>query len=1191
MASAVKDTHLSVHLCNVYDLAIGILYQRVCGRMPRSGSIFLFVLLAAAVVGISNADIISVTPLETVVTDVITGVTTNFLNTTVTLSCGSSQPSTFFRDVTSTPRYVILTCNPTQYIFTTVAKGTVPADTAISITKVQPSQNPAADSPAIALSGQDPFSGRRLLSMRHNRQLKGIFTFLSNVVSFATCLWNTPGCGTGGGGATDTTDWQAQLKSLSKFQQDVNALSQTFSQANANQQRINQNVNTTLVNLGMAISGISLRQDAQDAATDALAKSVDEANLLTAQRISQAVELTQAGLRASSYYTDEQVFELQQQMNSSFSAVHAYTMQVFADLYNNLRNGAARTDLVEAFARGIATTAYTGAAGINREVDRALRKFMWVSIQGLQLDGYTLFVDPSVAGSPPASSLSTADLTSYLDLVQYSFVNSTGGLYTAHQYTMNVFVSNGVFFDQINIGATFRDYLRLLGPTNCVANATAASVSPVHFCTIWVEIEHSQCQTSSGFQFVSLKGNTDQTAYGLNPSFCTGPITAGFYNGRLIDFLNDWNAFLQGICAPVGISGSSKQILLISQRFGALYADMDSSAIACSDLNIPAILRDKSYQGAPPVAQIYNMLGLSFNNMATEARLFDLKDSGGRPNYATTRLLPFDVSVNGSALNSYVTYQALTRGGTVVTYRVEPTIVQSSVTWQTWTDLPTCVDGICTGAGTLIDSGSYANILSRTVVGEGRLLNVDDVVYGELSSSMSQVYDVTRHGSSLDPSSNVRRNTVGYLRCDLPVGYDISTTNINPPQCNLADWVTQNNGLIFEHDMTASLSDYTRTVSGGICVPEIGVDDNVMCSLMSAFFIAPSTNMRQRGLLTLTPKNEILIVNVPILGKTIQLRAYAGCPSTGFTSDPQNVYVTLKNDFSVPLTVRICPTNADATCPVFACFTQELLGNQLFNYPLAQCGNYTAIVSAVDGSTGGFTQCGPAITIATDPRFQSPFIGSTSNNISLVTIANQAAIAAANVDIFTTSLTALAISYTIPGSYPDLTPAQRAGNASAALNAVLLGLVALQNGINTSSVNAAQMAIASSQALSAAIRDTIVLPAINASIAAIVANQVNLQMDVIIGAIIANQSLALGVSTAAAVAANDKLIKTLQDQQGIGGTFSILAFIELFIFLIIIGCLIYMCVKLAPGLFTPTPVSKGTGAKYSGVLVNESEVM
>jgi hypothetical protein len=1133
----------------------------------------LWLLLLVTAIAVKG-QIISVTPLETQVTDVVTGATTYFTNTTVTLACGSNLASTYFRDNTPTPRFVIVRCNPPKYIYTTDAKGTVPSDVILSYTRVCPSENPSADDPSYAdgaTSGlTDSVSRRRLLSTQdewvgtHSRKLLDFLGIGGSIDAFTCSVFST-GCVDGGGGgftSTDITDLNNTLGTLKTYVGGINARVQLQAQFDQNQTRINQNNILIINNTLTAIAGVSARQDTEDTATRILAKQIDDYNTALHQAIAQEAALTAAGLQAESSYTDAQVYALQQAMYSNVAAIHNYTAAIFSDIYTNLRNGASRTDVVETFARRIGTNLYLGAAGINLLMDRALRKLLWSSVSTLEFDGYVPFVDPAQPGIPPTTDITDPQRTAFLDAITYSFVNTTGSVYTAHEYTLDLLVSNGKFFDSVVIGATWRDYLTALGPIGCVGNATAAGVNPVHYCTSWISISHRQCVTTNSFQFISLAGFRNQSAHRLSPSMCTQSIVTGAYDGRLLDSMDKFNSFLQQLCDPNGIVGTSNQIQFLSRRFITNYFDVDTNPAACSDLSLPALMRS-GYQGSAPIAQIFNTIGLAFAAMATERRNYDTLTFGLRPAGTTTVYMPFFDPGSGRSFNCYSTYLAMTRGPTVVSYRVAPNLVEPSFSYEVWDTEPTCTGTVCTSTGTLLDSGTYANVLSENIVGSERLLNADDVIFGELSPTTTSVSDVSRRVASLDPNPIARIDTAGYLRCDFPVGYDISTNSINPDMCNLADWESQNSNLPFEHNAVVSLSDYTRSLTGGTCDPVTGVDNDVLCSLLDAFFVDQTTDMRSLGLLVLSPKAYSYTVQVPIKGSTIQLRVDAGCPAIAVSVDSVNVFVSVTNNFGLPLSVKIHATNANSACPSFSDVLVQVQGKQTYNRPLSLCGNYTAIVSAI-GDNGQYQQCGSPINIPTAPKFQSPFIPTSTINFTSAEIADVATQQAAQVVTFVTQFLALAISYTIPSNYPGITPVEQQANATAAINAALLGLFAFQNAINVSSSDAAQQAINSSEILSAAIRDTIVLPALNAATAVLaenvrlVAEQANLTAAIVANAAVVNAetaALVANINTEQADLKNQALAGWIGG--GIGGG-------SLLICLVVILVLL-CCAKAASG--------------------------
>ena len=1008
--------------------------------------------------------------------DVATGTVTQYVRRTLTLGCGSDIPSVSVQ--TGTPgayEWTIVRCKPPRYNYDTDAKGFIPNEVVKVVIKVCPVDNPAEFDTSNVTLDAGPTS-RRLLGLTTLTKVGGGNFLISAAALGITvvCTWVTT-CGKVANGlSTDAiiAQYQAQQGMITAIQQ----WQANQTAYDASQDVINQNAQNQIDTLNTTINGLN---DILNASLDAIAKlsqTIDADNNLLAQRSADVAAQAYADFMVIGTYTDHQIDLLKNWTYASLSAQANYTDTNLAVLFGYIGDLNSQIISNGALTRRVATDLFLGAAGLNQDVDRASRIQLAAVMDYYDSIGFTRFVDPALPGVDPRA-LTTIEQTALIDNFKVNFVNTSDGgvTYIAHQVTFTLLTNIEYLSDNIPIGATWEDFLPAMGPPGCVANAQAAGQDPVTLCTIWITVQHTQCNAKAGFTWGSVTGGI-KAPYTLTRDYCLNgadPV-AGQYAGRMFDTLDQWHELLKWLCAPDQLYPGSL-IQLVGERFGVINLPADDTPEVCSNVDLNLMMSTNT-PGLPLIGVVYNTIALAFKTLRTEQNIYDRTKFGERPDGVYTELLPFYRASNGRSYNCYRSNQAMTRGGTSVTYQVTPTGVEPLFTWEVYDTEPTCdVNNQCTSGGTLLRTGNSATVLSQSIVGEGLLFNAEDVVIGELSPLSATVNDVSSKSISLDPTPGVRENTVGYLRCNFPDGYDITATPaVNPlmTACDKAIWSTQNGGADFQHDRVLSLSEYVRTLSNGQCDVVVGQDKNRLCSILDNFFVDSSTSMRVNAKLVFVPRVYNYEVQVDLDADISPQRVYAGCPEVSFQNDATGVYVELLNSLDQTITVQLDRANQDPSCEQLGVLTIELQPRQIYPVSVPSCGNYSAQVFK-QGVSPPWVSCGPPITITVDPRYQSPVIASGLNNESLVLIQDTATMQAAAIGLFMMTAIKDVIYEGIVGTAPTIEQLDLGARWNATADATLAKLFALTV---PQTVGSAAAAVAPDLALANWIENNVVKP-------------------------------------------------------------------------------------------------------------------
>lgn len=1086
-------------------------------------------LLAACVVAGAHASIVSVESIPQEVVDTATGAITTRDLRVMNIAGGSD----FFSDyVRIGDKFYIVEHHPPVYPYTAEAKGTVPAVSQVSVSIVCPVDNPED----INGTATETISvgGRRLLSFWSalSSAVVGVVDVAGRTTVGVACAAASVVGGGCGGGSSNAVD-QAQIDNLKA---ELDMLKNTKSWAAdvtavvVNQDRINTNYNSTLIAHQKALEGLSDALNTTSYQVDALARNIDELAADTQAGYAKLSDAVATVAVSSNLYADSRVGQLQEWAVTNMRGIINHTDSVANATNFNVRTVATRLDRVELLARKIETNLYVGGAGLNVQVDRALRALLWAKLIAIEATGLIRLVHPASPGQAPLDSLTDAQLTVFVDNLLVNLVNTTsGGVRRAHQYGVNLKCNVGSLFDEVVIGATWKEFLAAVGPIGCVNTSIRAGADPVRYCNCWFEISHSECSPAPSFTWESITSTTDRSAYQLRSALCqsTAPTTSNWH-GRKIDSIAEWHAFLSQLSNTTVVPTTAFQV--VSTRAGVILVTPDYSDAVVS-VNLDTLFRSGTVQSATLPGVIYGRYTMSFRTMSSEARIYENSRFGIRPNFVTTQMLPFMTLSNGRSYTCWMSGITVMSTTTAVTYRVQPQQPVPLITWKVYDSEPTCtVDHVCTSTGTLLETHTTSSVFSTDVGALGRLPTAETVLVGELKpSAMTSVYDVCTACVSVDPSHTARQNKVGYLRWNFPVGYDITATSVNPASGDLADWVAQNSGNIFDHFAVENAGDYLRTVSQGRCTTVPGVEDNAICSLLDEFVVVQPTAMRTQGLLYLSPRTYSYTAQIPIDVGELAVRVYSGCPDFYFESTDVGTYFTMINNIGgLPTTVRVQRPNTDVDCTPLGDIEVQLQPRQQYRTEIPACGNFTAVVSRPGTGVGEWLSCGDPITLSIDRAFQSPVV-STGLNVSTVFIEDVAASQAAAVSQFVTEQLAVFISYAVPSLSPDLTDLNRSALANDTLTNILLGLQLLKDGFLSDRTSAVDT-IANMTILVRRILDTQVADAIATAADLINENQANLILQANLTAKLVNDTATLLASIDVVVGTHEALIAALENR-------------------------------------------------------------
>jgi hypothetical protein len=382
---------------------------------------------------------------------------------------------------------------------------------------------------------------------------------------------------------------------------------------------------------------------------------------------------------------------------------------------------------------------------------------------------------------------------------------------------------------------------------------------------------------------------------------------------------------------------------------------------------------------------VFSLWQLAIPVVSTEWQIWKNQVTGIRPGFVTTEVNELQTMENGESAKEYYSGINLISEDTVVAYRVRPGQHVPAVTIETWDSPPVCSNiGYCFGTGSLVSSIYTSTVDDYNIPHLDDFLESEDVIFGELTSSMTEFYDHERDSASFHTYNRRRRYTHNYLGWNLPENWNSSSTN--PTSLTLREWQDENGGDIYDHFAASPLAVTRRTISSSKCNAYDGKIDGHMCRFKAAFAIDEASNMRGRGKLITYPfvysyEGTVSVVEGPVI-----VRVNEGCPEMGFDAVGGAVVASITNSLWTYLTIVIRTTTLDANCPLFPDKQVVLSPKQIYTIDVPPCFN-TSFEILRDAS-GTLISCGAPITTTVDLDSQSTSVASFINNVTAVYIRN-----------------------------------------------------------------------------------------------------------------------------------------------------------------------------------------------------------
>lgn len=800
--------------------------------------------------------------------------------------------------------------------------------------------------------------------------------------------------GISGSGCGQPTVDAEMVKFLNSYKDVLLQFGPLLPQIQSNVESLNQANRAT----NRSISALLGASAAQAALINTSANAIAELGIAFKRLAQQSEDLKAAttaglaaGLDASTDYADTQVRNLRDQVVLNAENIITYvgdvTDSILKEVKDTKMQGYDTLDTISQFQTAVLDTF------ANTAVSDALRRLLLAALDQHVADGYVPFVDPN---APGFSKVEVTDdqAKRYVDDTLINIVNNTVTVNIAHQYEYSLQCNALKLFKQVRYGMTWRDFLRVIGPVGCVANATAANpTAPSYstYCTCWVEIRHTECEVTNSFNWQQIT-SVDREDYLMTASSpCQGVTpTESNWNGRAIDNIPALHIFFGQLC------GTTLKVGTLLQMYSVRTVAVNFPLIGLTSCVSPDIASEFDQPN------IFSLLGkvyagwlLAFPNIFGEYQALKNAD-GATPNWVTTQVLEMLTQSTGESIKCYLSSIDVIKPTTTIAYAMQPKLPVARIRVRQHTEPAICTSGICIPQGDIISdvtSSSFAETMNIPAL--GLMLKPEDIVFGELSVGMTSLYDVNKDDRSGALSNRRRKNSFNYLGWNLPDGYDITSTGINPPSEDLAVWRNQNGGDIYDHMGALSLDASLRTVLDGTCTIETdGTRDNQLCQMFDQWFVDPSCDMRQ-GHCTFYPLEYSYTGRFDAELGDLIVRVGVGCPEILFDSSESGTKLEVRNTLPISVTVVLRQTVSEPSCVSIPDRTLELAPKQIFTRKVPSCGNVTAeLLRALDGDITRLQSCGAPIetTIASD--FQSE-LESIGPNITLVTVENVALNAAA----------------------------------------------------------------------------------------------------------------------------------------------------------------------------------------------------
>lgn len=1005
----------------------------------------------AAVAVVRGGVITGRAPITIETPNATTGLFDSFAATELSFSC-SSTDSSF--SVAISPYYYVATCLPPTYTFTTTAKFAIPKN--VAIYKVRTCQvDAAADvNQTTTLYVPTGATNPYMLAQWH----RGTQRQLSSVASQDTwsCAFDFTGHGcdafNGGNGASKQIDFlQALIQSNNQQQRWNNDTLDLF----ATQKDVNRNVNNTLeiqANiLAKQAQQFSILQEEQHV----LSKNVDDRFLKAQGDMSYLYNQTAQGLALLSAGTDDKLIIVQNKMvnisQSILAIINALTSQI--NVNQHTTDNSIRAAL--AYLRAIEDQIQKGFAGANVYIDAVQLGQVWQALADATSRGLVPLLDPVFPGSAPATTLTTDDLTSYVDFTGILFVNSTGlggtGTTQIHQYSLKFWSNSAALTHIVPLHTDWPDILSIIGPVNCTFGFSASN-TPVENCKAWFEITHTYCTRPVGSTFLwDTMNSTRRADYNLVPSMCQGnvqPTVDPNWNKRLVDKAGDLNALIGQLCNSQSMAGGSGYTIT-SARVGPIRIATNYSSQVCGmDLYTIFISPD---QVLTLPHYLYHSWVTGLETMTTERNLYFATTKGVRPRGLTNEMKPFVVLDNGRSYTCFDTGITTTSAETEIVYSLQPTGSNPRVQVRVYDQAPDCVSvpGLCIPAGNLISSQTLGSVVLQPPAA-GILPVSETIIVGELApSGMASVYDIPQELLSLAPDARSQIGKATYPAFRFASGYSVAASLSNPGVGTLPDWELGHPGNDFDHFASVSAAYWKQPVSQGFVQPRAGYEKKGIATMLDAMAVDTGTDMRQ-GHLILSPYDWHYDTTFRAVTGPAVLRQQSGCPSIVF--DPNDVsgrLLTLSNPWTFAIQVAITRSNLDPHCPDQGDLLVTVLPSVPQKINIQQCGNYTVTVYSIAADLFGTrTVCGTPLSGVLNVESQSNIVLSTLINLTSTAVTSEQSRIIAATSLGVLELMLSVITTAIPLAQLNITAADLTGNGDSALAILIADLRSRAAGID-----------------------------------------------------------------------------------------------------------------------------------------------
>jgi hypothetical protein len=675
------------------------------------------------------------------------------------------------------------------------------------------------------------------------------------------------------------------------------------------------------------------------------------------------------------------------------------------------------------FTRRVLTLLNNGPAGTNKYVSSLRLKQIWLAITDAVSRGRVPMVDPYQVGIPPTTSVTDAQKTGKVDFHYINFINNTelgfGGTTQLHQFGITT-NCNLQALSKLGIEiATWEDIDELIGEPGCLSGYTS-NENPVATCKCWVEVTHKYCTypVGSTFTWESVTALGDRSAYQLKPSMCSGSIVDDpIWDGVRIDNLTRLDALVGSICRTRAfISGTD--FLLLSDRQGrvpVLKTDPSVMDSVCS-MNRYILFQKPLISTTPLPFVLWTHWAFDIGLMAPERNALEVLLSGVQPRGFSVEMLPFYQMENDKSYTGWWTTMATSSDESEIVYSVTPLPVIPRFFGELYNQPPICDHGVCIPQGDLIREVVPQSIVITTG-STASLPNAETVLVGELNAiAPDVVYDVPQNLLSVTTDPTSQMGKVTYWMCNLPVGYNVASTSVNPQPCNLAEWEDDHPGNLFRHSAPISAGEYRHTITDGRCDALEGKSFNFLCDMLDHYTIHSSTNMRD-GSLVVVPDEYTYTVGFHSVNGPAILRVQSGCPEVSFDPNAltgRTVYLTN----SLPYTIRILATrtNTDPSCPQQDDYVATMDPKEVNYFVLPNCANYTVQVYrlSVNDALQDPVACGdPIVDALKKPTQQNLAISGLIGNIT-TEVTNELAKQASGIDYGLLGAFYTIITYALP---------------------------------------------------------------------------------------------------------------------------------------------------------------------------------